>query len=117
MDQTYPASVVFTIVAGICLVIVGALGFIPNPFIGVAAPYVAGYILSAGHLAAGVILLVVGKRFPRYSALVLILAGIIWILIVTLLAPATGSLTGWLRLAGGAILFLMGLMFSRKPNR
>ncbi len=85
------------IVFGIVFVLVGILGFIPNPVVGAGAIFDTNHIHDLVHFVFGLILLAVAFMAPRMSALWLKILGVVYLLIAVLgflLVPNGGDLLG-----------------------
>jgi hypothetical protein len=85
------------IVFGIVFVLVGILGWVPNPLVGAGAIFDTNHAHDLVHLLFGLILLAVGFMAPAASALWLKILGVVYLLIAVLgflLVPNGGNLLG-----------------------
>jgi hypothetical protein len=85
------------IVFGIIFVLVGLLGWVPNPLVGAGAIFDTNHAHDLVHLVFGIILLGAGLRMPAQSAMWLKILGIAYLLLAVLgflLVPNGGSLLG-----------------------
>lgn len=85
------------ILFGAVFVLVGVLGFIPNPIVGAAGLFQTDALHNIVHLLIGVILLIVAVSAPAKSALWLKIFGVVYLLLVVLgflLIPEGGMLLG-----------------------
>ncbi len=111
---------------GIVFVLVGVLGFIPNPIVGSTALFVTDTLHNIVHLLIGVVLLIVAMSAPEKSSLWLKIFGVIYLLLAVLgfiLVPSGGALLGlvmmntadhWLHVVLGVVLLIAGIV-SNKP--
>jgi len=89
------------ILFGVVFVLVGVLGFIPNPIVGASGIFETNTMHDLVHLALGIVLLGVGMLAEKKSALALKAVGIIYLLVALLgflIAPDGGSLAGLITL-------------------
>jgi hypothetical protein len=112
---------------GIVFVLVGVLGFIPNPIVGATALFVTDALHNIVHLLIGVVLLIVAMSAPEKSSLWLKIFGVIYLLLAVLgfiLNPSGGALLGlvmmntadhWLHVVLGVVLLIAGIV-SNKPG-
>ncbi|MEO6536582.1 MAG: DUF4383 domain-containing protein [Candidatus Paceibacterota bacterium] len=112
---------------GIVFVLVGVLGFIPNPLVGSTALFVTDTLHNIVHLLIGVVLLIVAMSAPEKSALWLKVFGVIYLLLAVLgfiLVPSGGALLSlvmmntadhWLHVVLGVVLLIGGII-SSKPS-
>jgi hypothetical protein len=85
------------IVLGIVLVLLGILGWVPNPLVGMGALFDTNHLHDAVHLLSGVILLVVAFMSPMASSLWLKILGVVYLLLTVLgflMTPNGGELFG-----------------------
>ncbi|MDB5194968.1 MAG: hypothetical protein JWO84_152 [Parcubacteria group bacterium] len=85
------------IVFGIVFVLVGLLGWVPNPLVGANAIFDTNHAHDLVHLVFGLILLAVGFMAPAASSLWLKILGVVYLLIAVLgflLVPNGGNLLG-----------------------
>ncbi|MDB5245195.1 MAG: TonB-dependent siderophore receptor [Parcubacteria group bacterium] len=111
---------------GIVFVLVGVLGFIPNPLVGSAGLFQTDVLHNIVHLLIGVVLLIVAMSAPEKSSLWLKVFGVIYLLLAVLgfiLIPGGGPLLGlvqmntadhWLHVVLGVVLLIGGVV-SNKP--
>lgn len=107
---------------GIVFVIVGLLGFIPNPIVGAAGLFQTDHLHDLVHLLIGVILLIVAFAAPAASSLWLKIFGVVYLLLAVLgflMVPHGGMLLGlvtmnaadhWLHVVLGIVLIIAGMM-------
>ncbi|MES2225867.1 MAG: DUF4383 domain-containing protein [Patescibacteria group bacterium] len=112
---------------GVIFVLVGILGFIPNPLVGPTGLFDTDTVHNLIHLIFGVILLIVAMSSPMKSALWLKILGIVYLLLAIigfLTVPDGGSLLGiamtnmadhWLHIVLGIVLLVAGVV-SNKPS-
>jgi len=114
------------IVFGAAFVLVGILGFIPNPLVGAeGALFETDLMHNLVHLLFGVILLVVAFKNEAASALWLMILGIVYLILAVLgflMIPEEGELLGlvhmnhadhWLHV-GLAVLMIGGSFLAKK---
>lgn len=85
------------IVFGIVFVLVGILGWIPNPLVGMGAIFDTNHVHDIVHIVFGLILLAVAFMAAGKSALWLKILGVVYLLIAVLgflLVPDGGDLLG-----------------------
>lgn len=116
------------VVFGIIFVLVGILGFIPNPLVGATGLFETDTLHNLVHLLIGVILLIVAMSAPAASALWLKIFGVVYLLLAVLgflLIPGGGVLLGLvitntadhlLHLVLGVVLLAAGFMSSSSPS-
>jgi hypothetical protein len=115
-------SKIVALVFGIVFVVVGLLGFVPNPIVGPGALFDTNLVHDLIHLVFGLILLFVAWKAPAKSGLWLLILGIVYLVVALLgfvLTPNGGLLLGlvetnttdhWLHVVLGVVLVLFGLM-------
>jgi hypothetical protein len=103
-------------VFGVVFVLVGLLGFIPNPLVGMGAMFETDMMHNLVHLLFGVILLVVAWKAAEKSALWLKILGVVYLVLAVLgflMASEGGMLLGlvstnaadhWLHIVLGIVL-------------
>ncbi len=108
------------IIFGVVFVLVGILGFVPNPLVGAGALFDTNHAHDLVHLVFGIILLVVAFMAPAKSALWLKILGVVYLVIAVLgfvLVPQGGLLLGlvetndadhWLHVVLGVVLIVAG---------
>ncbi len=116
------------IVFGIVFVLVGLLGFVPNPIVGGTGLFVTDTLHNLVHLIIGIVLLIVAYSAPAKSALWLKIFGIVYLLLVVLgflLIPGGGELLGivtmntadhWLHVVLGVVLLVFGFATSNPSD-
>jgi hypothetical protein len=116
------------VVFGVIFVLVGVLGFIPNPIVGATGLFMTNTLHDLVHLLIGVILLVVAMTAPAKSALWLKIFGVVYLLLVVLgflLIPSGGMLLGlvtmnmadhFLHLVLGVVLLAAGMMANNSSS-
>jgi hypothetical protein len=85
------------LVFGIVFILVGVLGFVPNPLVGMGALFDTNLAHNLVHLVFGIILVGCALRMPSQSALWLKILGVVYLLIAVLgfvMVPNGGSLLG-----------------------
>lgn len=117
------------LVFGAVFILVGILGFIPNPIVGMGAIFDTNHLHDAVHLLFGIILLAIALKVPAKSAKWLKIVGVIYLLIALLgfvLVPSGGLLLGfvetnhadhWLHIVLGVILLGVGLWAGKGAMR
>jgi len=111
---------------GVVLVLVGILGFIPNPIVGPTGFFMTNGLLQLAYFVIGVVLLVVAVAAPASSRLWLKIAGALYLLAAVLgfvMAPHGGMFLGlmanvaahWLHVVLGVVLLLAGWMAKGRP--
>ncbi len=116
------------VVFGVIFVLVGVLGFVPNPIVGASGLFMTNTLHDLVHLGIGIILLVVAISAPAKSALWLKIFGVVYLLLVVLgflLIPSGGALLGlvtmntadhFLHLVLGIVLLAAGFMSSNSSS-
>lgn len=114
------------ILFGVIFVLVGILGFIPNPLVGGMSLFETNALHNIVHLVIGIVLLIVAMAAADKSALWLKIFGVIYLLIAVLGLVTVGSgglllglvLTNaadhWLHVVLGVVLLIAG--FASKPS-
>lgn len=109
-------------VFGVVFVLVGLLGFVPNPIVGMGAIFETDTMHNLVHILFGVILLVVAMKAPMKSALWLKILGVVYLILAILglvMVPEGGALLGlvetnhadhWLHVVLGVVLLVAGFM-------
>ena len=85
------------IVFGVVFVLVGILGWVPNPIVGMGALFDTNMVHDLVHLVFGLILLAVAFALPKHASLALKVLGVVYLLIAVLgfmLVPDGGLLLG-----------------------
>lgn len=107
---------------GVIFVLVGVLGFFPNPLVGMEGVFETDALHNIVHLLFGIILLVVAMKAPGKSALWLKILGAVYLLLALLgffLISEGGKLLGlvqmnhadhWLHVVLGVVLLVAGFM-------
>jgi uncharacterized membrane protein HdeD (DUF308 family) len=110
------------LVFGVVFILVGILGFVPNPLVGADALFATDALHNIVHILFGVILLVTAKKAP---ALWLLILGVVYLVLAVLgflLVPDEGALLGlvhvntadhWLHVVLGVVLVAAGF-FGKK---
>jgi hypothetical protein len=110
------------LVFGVIFVLVGILGWIPNPIVGAGALFDTNHIHDLVHLAIGIVLIVVALMYESSAALAMKVFGIIYLLVAVLgfiLVPSGGLILGLvetnmadhlLHVVLGVILVALGFM-------
>ena len=113
---------IFALILGVILALLGLLGFISNPFIGMNAVFVAGVAQNLIHIMLGAILLIIAFWFSKNCVQWLKIIGAVTFLfglIGILTIPSTGGAllgvvttngaSNWLNLIAGIVLFIAGI--------
>ncbi|MEJ0054089.1 MAG: DUF4383 domain-containing protein [bacterium] len=115
------------IVFGIVFVLVGLLGFVSNPLVGMGAFFETNALHNVVHLLIGLILLAVAFWSPMQSSMWLKIMGVVYLVIAVLgflLVSGTGELFGlvtlnpadhWLHVVLGVVLLAAGFMYGDEP--
>ena len=107
------------LVFGIVFVIVGILGFIPNPIVGMTGFFLTDAVHNIVHLLVGIILLVISLKAAAKSAVALKVFGIIYLVLAiigffsgsTILGlVAINGADNWLHLVLGIVIVAAGFM-------
>ena len=110
-----------TVIFGIILVLLGLLGFVSNPLIGMNALFVANVLHNGIHLVLGGILLAVAFWTHRSLLCLKVIGVVVFLLGLTGLLTvssvggillgviATNGASNWLHLIVGAVMFLTGM--------
>jgi hypothetical protein len=113
-------------VFGVVFVLVGLLGFVPNPLVGMGAIFETDMLHNVVHILFGVILLVVAMKAAEKSALWLKILGAVYLVLAVLgflMVPEGGALLGlvhtnhadhWLHVVLGVV--LLGAGFAGKKT-
>ncbi|MDB5259729.1 MAG: TonB-dependent siderophore receptor [Candidatus Taylorbacteria bacterium] len=108
-----------SIVFGIVFIIVGILGFIPNPLVSATGFFGVDTVHTIVHLVIGIILLVVGLKCAKTSAAVLIVVGAVYLLLAIIGFFGVTSILGflnvntpdnWLHAVLGIVIIIAGIM-------
>lgn len=112
---------------GIVFVLVGILGFVPNPIVGSMGLFQTNHLHDLVHLLVGVVLVIVAMSAPEKSGSWLKIFGVIYLILAVigfLLVPNGGMLLGlvtmnmadhWLHVVLGVVLIAAG-MWAGKPS-
>ncbi len=110
---------------GIVFVLVGILGFIPNPIVGPMGFFMTDGLHNIVHFVIGVVLLIVAVAAPAKSSTWLTIFGVVYLLLAVLgfiTIPGGGALLGmvqmnmadhWLHVVLGVVLIVCGLATKR----
>jgi hypothetical protein len=113
-------------VFGIIFVLVGLLGFVPNPLVGMGGIFETDMLHNLVHLLFGIILLVVAMKAVDKATLWLKILGVIYLILAILgflMVPDGGALLGlvhangadhWLHIVLGVVLVLAGFMAKKE---
>lgn len=113
-----PMAKMLAILFGVIFVVVGVLGFVPNPLVGAGALFDANTAHNIVHLAVGLVLLAIAFWASAKSALWLKILGAVYLLVAVLgfvmPSPLLGiieinSADNWLHVLLGVVLILAGL--------
>lgn len=121
----------FALLFGIVFIVLGVLGFFPNPIVGdsIGALFMADTAHNLVHLVIGLIMAVIALSAPEKSRGTLIFFGVIYIILAVVgfinfgSSGGEGSLWGidmnsadsWLHVVLGVLLLIIG-MASKKPE-
>ena len=109
-------------VFGVVFVLVGILGWIPNPLVGTGAIFDTNHVHDIVHLLIGVIFLVVAMMAANKATLVMKIVGAVYLLIAVLgflMVPSGGELLGivhtnmadhWLHVVLGVVILGLGFV-------
>lgn len=118
----------FAIIFGIVFVLVGVLGFVDNPLVGMEGLFQTDTLHDLVHLLIGVVLLVVAFTRPAASAKTILTFGVVYLVLAVLgllMIPAGGELLGlvmmntadhWLHVFLGVVLILVGYSTGAKSG-
>ncbi|MDB5264819.1 MAG: TonB-dependent siderophore receptor [Parcubacteria group bacterium] len=110
------------IIFGVVFVLVGVLGFVPNPLVGPTGLFETDTLHNLVHLLFGIILLAVAFMAPAVSSLWLKILGVVYLLLAVLgflTIDMGGELFGlvhmnhadhWLHVFLGVVLLLAGFL-------
>lgn len=109
----------WALVLGIILVLVGLLGFVSNPLVGMAGLFMTNAALDIVYIILGAILVVVSQWSSENSALWLKIVGVIYLILAILgfvMIPGGGTMFGlmadmathWLHVVVGVVLLAAG---------
>lgn len=110
------------LVFGVIFVLVGLLGFVPNPLVGMEGIFETDAMHNIVHLLFGIILLFVALKAAGKSALWLKILGAVYLVLAILgflMVPEGGALLGfvhanhadhWLHVVLGVVLLAAGFM-------
>lgn len=116
------------LVFGVVFVLVGILGWVTNPLVGVGAIFETNHLHDLVHLAFGLILLAVAFMAPMKSGLWLKILGVVYLLLAVLgfiLVPDGGMLLGLvttnmadhlLHIVLGIVLLVAGFVAKDAPD-
>lgn len=107
------------IVFGIVFVLIGILGWVPNPLVGANGIFLTDHMHDVFHLVTGLVLLIVAFTVSRQSSLWLKIGGVVYLLMAVvgwLMAPNGGVVLGmtvnmadhYLHLVLGIVLLVAG---------
>ena len=108
---------------GVVFVLVGVLGFFPNPIVGANGFFLANYTHDIVHLLIGVVMIIMAAQGESSAAMSMIIFGIVYALIAILGFVMTSPLLGlvtynaadnWLHVVLAVVLLIAG--FSLKPK-
>lgn len=118
-----PLAVQFSWVLAVVFILVGILGFFPNPLVGEGAIFHTDMMHNIVHLASGVVALIVAMTSEKASIMYLYIFGAVYLLVtilgfMMLKGAESVSLLGlleinaydnWLHLVLGVVIFGMGI--------
>jgi hypothetical protein len=85
------------LVLGIILVLVGVLGFVPNPVVGIGAIFHTNMVLNIVYIVLGIVLVGCALRMPAQASLWLKVVGVVYLLMAVLgflMVPSGGAILG-----------------------
>jgi hypothetical protein len=118
----------FALIFGAVFVLVGLLGFIGSPIVGMEGIFKTNTLHDIVHLLIGVVLLLVAMKAPAASAKWLKIFGAIYLVLAVLglvMIPAGGDLLGlvtmntadhWLHVVLGIVLLLVGFTAGKQGS-
>ncbi len=83
-----------SITLGVIFVIVGVLGFIPNPVAGMSGIFLTNHAHDIVHILSGLIFIIVGAAYEGAVSAVLKIFGVVYLLVAILGFMAVDSATG-----------------------
>lgn len=110
------------LVFGVVFILIGLLGFVSNPLVGMGALFEADMMHNLAHIMLGLILLLVALKAAGKSALWLKIIGVVYLVLAILgflMVPDGGTLLGlvetntadhWLHLVLGVVLVGVGFL-------
>ena len=113
-------------VFGVVFVLVGLLGWVSNPIVGVGAIFDTNTAHDLVHLLIGVVFILVALFAPMKASLALKVVGVVYLLVAILgflMVPAGGALLGfietnvadhWLHVVLGVLILAAGFMTGEK---
>ena len=117
-----------TLIFGIIFILVGFLGFLPNPIVGGGAIFAADAGHDMVHILTGIVLLAFAFLKPQSSLKSLKVFGILYLILTVfgfILIPTGGSLFGlvllnsadhFLNLVIGVVLIILAYAFDKKEK-
>ena len=115
-----------SVIIGLLFIVVGILGFIPNPIIGESegAIFYADTMHNMVHIISGVLFLIIGLAMPGFARTFFILFGIVYFLIGILGLSSLGNAEtttvfgflhvngpdNYLHIASGIVIFLASML-------
>ena len=106
-------------VFGVIFVLVGILGFIPNPIVGPNGFFLTNSLHSIFHLLVGIVMLIMASQGESNAALSMTIFGVVYLLLAVLGWVLTSPMLGlvayngadnWLHLVLGVVLVAAGMM-------
>ncbi len=113
----------FALIFGVVFLVVGILGYFPNPIVGESAFFHTDGVHNVVHLVSGVFFLLVAFFAPAYAAIGMMVFGVVYLLVAILgfigMDPVLGFIyvnraDNFLHLALGVVIGLVGLMSGKK---
>jgi hypothetical protein len=107
---------------GVVFVVVGLLGWVANPIVGMGAMFETNHVHDVVHLAVGLVFLIVAMAAAHKALLVLKVVGAVYLLIAVLgfvMVPEGGALLGlvqtnmadhWLHVILGIVILGLGFV-------
>jgi hypothetical protein len=114
-----------SLVFGVVFVLVGVLGWIPNPIVGPSGIFETNFMHDLVHLVIGLVFLYVAFMAVHQATLAFKVVGVVYLLIAVLgffMAPHGGALLGlvhtnaadhWLHVVLGVVLLGLGFMLPK----
>ncbi len=80
-----------TMVFGVVFILIGALGFIPNPIVGDSALFHTNLVHNIVHIVSGLIFIFAAKKSEESSRMILKVFGVVYLLVAILGFLAVGA--------------------------
>jgi hypothetical protein len=114
-------------VLGVVFLLVGVLGFVPNPLVGTGALFETNLLHDVVHLAFGVVFILVAMMAADKAPMTLMVGGVVYLVVAILgflMVPSGGDLLGlvstnvadhWLHVVLAVVLIGAGYMAKDMP--